>query len=163
MELIMHTIRRPSISSEIAGVAARSVALLETIERTVTLLSGDTESLVFVANQAVATSSSIIESNVQHEIDPQGEIAVSLKDVCSKLEKDYEIAIQRRQSARNDPVLTPDDGVEDAYTLHIAALADLHNALENLRDAMEIHDARLSPVIGSFSNVDDLFVALESD
>lgn len=152
-----------NFAREIAGMVARSVALLDAIEQTVTLLHGDTEILVFLANQAKEVTAKVTEIEPRKAIDPDGSISASLKKLCGQLERDYTLGMAKRNSARVDPQLTRDDGVEEAYTMHIAALADLHNAIEALRESMEIHDSRLSPVIGSYDNVDDLFSALESD
>lgn len=152
-----------NFASEITGMVTRSVALLDAIEQTVTLLRGDTEVLVFLANQAKEVTSNLSGIEPATVIDSDGSISESLVKLCTQLGHDYVIAIAKRDAARSDPQLTQDDGVEDAYTQHIDALADLHNAIENLRESMEVHDARLSPVVGSYANVDDLFVALESD
>lgn len=161
--MLDHHSSQLNFANEITGVVTRSVALLDAIEQTVTLLHGDTEVLVFMANQAKEVTARVAGIEPQKAIDPDCSISVSLKKLCEQLEQDYKSAIARRSAARMDPQLTKDDGVEDAYSLHIAALADLHNAIEALRESMEIHDSRLSPVVGSYNNVDDLFAALESD
>jgi hypothetical protein len=56
--------------------------------------------------------------------------------------------------------LTDEDGVADCFTGYVAALADIHNALEDLRDTIETLDSLKSPIAGSFTDVDDLLTNL---
>ncbi len=153
-------------ASEITGVVARSVHLLDAIEETVNSLDGHTEMLQLLVEQGRRVLSALGQSQdvvAKGLIDPDNVISGKLKASAEKIHTDYLAAIAARESARLDPELRPDDGVEQAYTEHIAALADLHNVIEDLRDTMETIDARHSPTIGSFDNVDDLFSALDAD
>jgi hypothetical protein len=147
-------------ASEITGVA-----LLDAIESTVNALAGHTEVLRVIANQGrrIITELAGLEVKQIEVIDPDGAIAEGLRQSAAKVLRDYHTAIERRNCARNDPALTPEDGIEDAYTDHIEVLADLHNALEDMRDVMETVDALSSPVIGTFEGADELFAALDAD
>jgi 16S rRNA G527 N7-methylase RsmG len=150
-------------AGEIAGVVARSVALLDAIESTVTSLAGHTEVMALLANQGRRITEEVAKFKGEALIDAEAVNTEGLQRLTAKLLADYHDAIERRNSARNDHQLTADDGVEEAWTNHIAALADLHNVLEDLRDTVETVDSTKSTVIGSFSNIDDLFAALDAD
>lgn len=148
---------------EINGMAARSIALLSAIEKTVSALCGNTEALNFLTTQASSLVEIIANSDWTSEIDPNGALALQLTNVSDRLKRDYTDAIARRQAARDDPALTSDDGVEDAYTAFIASLADLNNLIEELRDVMQTIDAQKSPTTGKqYTNVDDLFADIDS-
>jgi hypothetical protein len=161
--MLAHRAFDNQFAGEIAGVAARSVALLDAIEDTVNSLAGHTEVLRLISDQGRRILAQLAEAPPPGVIDSNGSISEDLRRTAAKTLKDYHDAIERRNCARNAPELTPEDGVEDAYTNHIQALADLHNTIEDMRDAMETLDSMHSPVVGSFANVDDLFTALESD
>lgn len=61
------------------------------------------------------------------------------------------------QAAKIDPALHVEDGVAEAWSQFIDALADHHNALEELRDTVETLDALLSPKTGpEYTDVDEM-------
>ena len=73
----------------------------------------------------------------------------------------YSDAQRRHESARQDPLLQPDDGVAEAFDAFIAAMHSLHDTVEVLREWIATHDAVLQPTTGkTFDSVDDLFDAM---
>lgn len=149
-------------AGEICGVAARSLGLLDAIDRTVALLETDNVMIRSITAQAEKTRCALLERGEPSAVvDPDGRIADSLKRVAEAITKDYNLAIECRESARCDKDLSPDDGVVDAFSEHIAALADFHNAVEDLRDTMETLDSLRSPSAGkTYTDIDKLFADL---
>lgn len=143
---------------EITGMAQRSIALIDTIDGVIDALRGDTELFRFMAEQGQKMAQAIKCSERDTPIDSDGAISGHLREAAAKMLMGYNRAIAQRESARLDPELREDDGVVEAFTDLIGALADSHNSLEDLREAMETKDAMISAATGEvYTDVDKMF------
>lgn len=90
-------------------------------------------------------------------IDPDGRIADLLRKGAAAAQRMHAEQVARRESARADPDLREEDGVVEAFSAFVDALAEVHNLLEDLRDTIETLDAERSPVVGrAFGSADEL-------
>ena len=145
---------------EIEAESARSLDLLRDIDATISSLNRLTAQL----NSDLKFSENAINSidSLDAIIDQDNNISSQLEKAQSSINSLYDVLISKREAGRNDDRLTDDDGIEDAYNEAIAAAADLHNSLNTLRWAIGEHDADMSPVSKSHSNMDDLIKELSS-
>lgn len=145
---------------EIEAESARSLDLLRDIDATISSLNRLTAQL----NSDLKFSENAINSidSLDAIIDQDNNISSQLEKAQSSINSLYDVLISQRESGRNDDRLTDDDGIEDAYNEAIVAAADLHNSLNTLRWAIGEHDADMSPVSKSHSNMDDLIKELSS-
>ena len=145
---------------EIEAESARSLDLLRDIDATISSLNRLTAQL----NSDLKFSENAIHSinDMDTVIDQDNNISSQLEKAQSSINSLYDVLISQRESGRNDDRLTDDDGIEDAYNEAIVAAADLHNSLNTLRWAIGEHDADMSPVSKSHSNMDDLIKELSS-
>jgi hypothetical protein len=138
--------------------AARSLDVLSAIDQTI-------DSLRWLSDRADADAT-FLEREIETlrtatpvtYLDPTGSRGQSLDDVRGTIEQVCKQFIDKRNAAITAPELSPDDGVVDAYTETINSLADLHDALNDLRWAVMLHDGQLDTPSGNPTNsVDDLF------
>lgn len=106
--------------------AARNLNLLATIEKTLDALSSDTE-LVQAIHAGYEEINERLQG-IQTEIDPKGVILGNLEEASNTCVRIYRDTCERHQSACDDPLLRPDDGVADAYGQFIEALNALARA-----------------------------------
>lgn len=146
-----------SSSSQMQAYASRTLVFLQAIETTIRSLATDTAVVSTLVNEARETLSQLEKSEQTADIDPNGRICDLLEKAAASAERTYNVAVQRRQAARDDKALTEEDGVVDAYTAFIAAIADFHNVVEDLRDTVATLDASRLPGTGkSFTSADEL-------
>lgn len=146
---------------EVSAFTTRSKALLDAIDRTVDSLTANTELLQVLTTQAHRLIDILRSREWETELDPDGELAEALRRGAQQMQVRHEQAQVRLEAARRDPLLRDDDGVVDAYTAFIAVLADCHDALEEMRETLEMMDALRSPRSETvYSNADDLFAAI---
>lgn len=146
---------------EVGAFATRSKALLDAIDQTVDSLVSNTELLQLLTGQAHRLIDKLRSREWEADLDPDGTIANQLRLGAEQLQARYDRALAGREAARRDPVLREDDGVVDAYTQFIAALADYHNALEDMRETVGMLDALRSPRSETaYTSADDLFAAI---
>lgn len=141
------------------GFVARNLELLAAIENTLDALNGDTELIHAIANGYAEIKNRLAEQS--REIDPEGRMAQLLgkaSDACARI---YHDAQQRHAAACQDPAITAEDGVEEAYNTFMAAISHMHDVVEDLREWIAVHDAVLQPTTGAtFTSTDDLFKSL---
>jgi hypothetical protein len=155
--------RGPS-SGQVQAQAMRSVTLLNAIESTVLNLASNTTILRAMANDTRGLIAELEGRDLDQLIDPDGRTCELLEQAAEGAHRVYKKALAKREAARRDHLLRGEDGVEDAYTSYIAAIADFHNALEDARNMVADIDALKSPVAGgAFTDVDAMFAALEAD
>lgn len=157
-----HSVNREGPSSgQIQAQARRSLGFLQAIESTVTNTEADSEYLRAMTNELNRLLGQLSESNHQTVIDPEGRICELLELAADGAQRLHKRVIERRQHARLDSRLEADDGVVECLTGLIAAVADYHNAIENVRDAIATLDALHSPSIGAtYTDVDEMFARL---
>jgi hypothetical protein len=69
--------------------------------------------------------------------------------------------VQKRNAAITAPELLPDDGIVDSYTAAIDSIGLFHDALNDLRWAIMVHDGLGSPSASKpTANVGELFAEL---
>ena len=143
----------------VQAVAARSLGLLRDIESTLTWLERMVGQLRTDALFAAKMREGI--EDIGGVLDPDGELETdlwtaqtSVGDLCNLLK-------EKRNSARSDRQLTDEDGIDEAYTDAISHAADLHNAIDELRFEIGVHDGMLSPSTGpATADVDELFARI---
>lgn len=147
----------------LAGAAARSLALLQAIELTVTSLASDTEVFNLFAKHASDLAKGLVETEHAELLDKDGATAAKFKAGAEAIARLHARAIRRRDAARKDGRLTDEDGVEDAFDAYIASLADFHNEVESLRELMENLDSLKEPALPEvFTDVDALIASLKA-
>lgn len=140
----------------------RSLQLLNAIESTITRCASDTEILRTLHREFRGFLSWLTANDATTPLDPEGQACELFEQASAAALRMYNVSIARRESARADRRLTGEDGVEDAYTALIAAFADVHNVLEDVRDAMATIDAEKSPTVGQASNAEELLKLLKA-
>lgn len=152
---------RPT-SSQVQAQAARSVALLNAIEATITRCVADAD-IIAVMNRELSQFREYLRTGEPEGLlDPEGRACDLFEQASGTALRLYNKSIAHRNSARRDTRLSGDDGVDDAFTHLITELAHFHNLLEDTRDSMATIDAERSPVAGSASNVDELLSKLKA-
>jgi hypothetical protein len=146
-----------SCASGLQAYASRTLDLLQLIEKTVGRLQADTDLLRVWSDDVRRVIASTAAADHGREIDPDGRTAYLLRKGAAAAKRMHAEQIARRESARADPDLRDDDGVVEAFSAFIDAVAEVHNLLEDLLDTIETLDAERSPVIGgTFGSADDL-------
>lgn len=148
-------------SSQLQAYARRTLDFLRLIETTLSSLEADTNALHGYTKDLHRVTEGIAGGTYTGPIDEDGRICDLLQQTAEAALRLHRHATRKCDAAREDPVLVDDDGVVDAYCEFLTAIADYHNASENLRDTIATLDALYSPVVGSFTNVNELFKALD--
>lgn len=130
--------------------ATNNLTLLKAIEQTV-------DGLALVQKHAKADTEYALK-NFEHikdceranQIDTDGTICALFEKTESALDRFHQLLTSKRDAARKAPELEGDhkEAVVDEYTRTIAAIADLHNAMADLRWAIGEHDADLERPVG---------------
>jgi len=159
-----HTVARPAaadVSMHVQELTARNLQLLQAIEGTLAVLSAD-KKLFDAATECLQELSERLQRHVPAlAIDPQGLACNALSMAAESAQRIYTKAISQHKAACDDPQLTADDGVADAYAERLSALERLFDATVGLREWIETHDDVLEPSTGVvYKNVDELFAAL---
>lgn len=164
MQAISHREFTLSTVASVQAVAARNLQLLQAIENTVNRLGSDTKLLGGIADGFAELMEAVQKSNSDNPLDPQGFVCTSLQNSSDAASRIYARATGARQSACDDKALRPDDGVVEAFDEYLAAVASVHDLIEQIKDWIEIHDAALEPSTGvTYSDVNALFEALGKD
>lgn len=154
--------RSAGMPGELAQYASRTLDFLNVIEKTLASVVREREFVRAMINSVIRQREAVIKAGKDGEFDPTGRVSDLLSKSAAAVHRCYLESIGYRDSARDDPDLFDDDGIVECFCDLVADFADLHNAIEDLRDAVETHDALRSPVIGTFENVEDLIAALKS-
>lgn len=150
------------LSSDLTQCANRTLDFLNIIEKTLKSVTREVD-LIRVIRAGVDRQVALILNAPENvEIDGAGRAAELLTKAAAAAERSYAETLGYRASAMADSDLFEDDGVVECFTDLAEAFANLHDSIEQLRHAVENHDAILSPVIGTFVNVGDMLTALKS-
>lgn len=149
----------------IVGEANRSLDFLRAIEETIFAINLISDNLVTYSRYAAMSIEKFQSVKLDTICDESGKIADELNNAQAKVLELYNVFISKRDAARNDKNLKHDDGIEDCYTNAIAAAADLHNLLNDLRWEVYEHDAdfeksQTSDVLSTSDEVDAFFANL---
>lgn len=154
--------REATSNARIAAQASRSLHLLSAIENTIEGVETDARLMANLAEEARRILETL-DGSTPGLVDPDGRTGDLLSKGAAAARRLYDFAIRKRQAARDDPQLTGEDGVVEAYDAYIAAAADLHNMLEDLRDTLETIDSLQSPSTGKqYTSVEDLLADLRA-
>lgn len=154
-----------AFSESVSENAGKTLTLLRAIEETVSSLAWMQRRAEADSKYAVDSAEFLRTCERVAEIDPDGTIVVSLEEAESRLEKLHEVLRNKRQAAVKASELRGDDkdAVTDAYSAAIAAVADLHNHMGDLRWAIGEHDADLEKPTGeAFADPEKLKAYLKS-
>lgn len=152
----------PETAADLTQYANRTLDFLNIIEKTLKSVTRDVD-LIRILTAGVRRHTEAVRANDStDEIDPAGRATELFTKAAAAAYRNYLESIGYRDSARRDANLFEDDGVVECFCDLVEAFADLHNALEELREAVENHDAAVSPVIGTFDDVESLIAALKS-
>lgn len=145
-------------ASEVITERERNIKLLEAIEITITMVNRITSQLLTDADNT-AKFNDAVEDCVGY-IDQDNTIAEKIENTQSKTKYLYDLLIKIRDSGRNCSWISDDDGIDDSCNEAIAAAAELHNNLNDLRWHIMEHDADYSKVSETFNSADDLIKSL---
>lgn len=143
------------------ATAARNLQLLNAIESTIFRVESDTRLMEVIADGLNDDLRLLQNANAMYALDPTGVVCQNLgraADIASGLYADVR---SRHQSASEDFRLTSEDGVADVYNAYIVAIKSVHDAFEELREWISIHDAVLEPSAGPvYATADDFITSL---
>ena len=150
-------------SGQVQAQAARTIAFLHLIESTIQRLTSNTEFLRTAAREVERFNVSIRASEPLRPLDPEGRACLLLDQAAETAERVYNRAVRECESARGDGRLTSDDGVVDAFEAEVEAVADFHNQVVEMREAVLLHNARaLGPSGRVYADVDEMFADIAS-
>lgn len=147
----------PLSAARVQAFAARTLDFLQLIEKTVSNLTSDAELLGVHARDIRRLIVRLGENTHARDIDPEGVVCDLLHKAAGMAAHLHAEHAARLDSARSDSGLDEDDGVVEAFEAIVAALTDIHDATEDLRDTIATLDALRSPKVGpTYSDVDAL-------
>lgn len=128
-----HHLADALFAAELMGAGAvRSLDLLRDIDGTIEAISHHCQLLNTVANSFVAVKKSIASGKALKLI-PEENVVPVLENLQDSLVKSYEESKAKMQCAIDDPRLSDEDGVVDAYARLLDALTSLNTMTEELR------------------------------
>lgn len=113
------------------AATARSIDVLADIDSTIEAMELTSDMLRAFEAFAVKACAKLAKAGCP--LDPNGVLNALLEKASCEVHELYNTLIERRESARRDDRLQQEDAIEEAFTEAIAASADLHNAIEELR------------------------------
>ena len=150
------------LSSDLTQCANRTLDFLNIIEKTLKTVTREVDLIRAIRAGIDRQVALILNAPANVELDAAGRAVELLSKAAAATERSYAETLGYRTSALADPDLFEDDGVAECFTDLAEAFANLHCSIEQLVHAVENHDAVLSPVIGTFGNLDDMLAALKS-
>lgn len=127
----------------ISADSTKSLGLLKAIDQTVTWLSRIQKRTIADFEFATKETESIIQCDYSKEMDPEGNLSALIESSENDLNELYQLLILKREAAIKAAELDGEDKelIVSEYTSTIAAVADLHNAMNNLKWAIMENDA----------------------
>lgn len=147
---------------DVAQYAGRTLDMLNAIEKTLKVAVRDTDLIRAIASGLRSFAEDLHKVPPEIELDPEGRARELLRLAAAAALRSCNQVIRRCEEARADKLITDDDGIADCLDGLSAAFRDLHVAIEELGDAIDLHEALRSPVVGTYSNVEDLIASLKS-
>lgn len=147
-------------SGQVVAHAARSVALLHVIESTIEVVTSNAAIVRSVTSDLLALIDRVDEYDGDALLDPEGRACDLFEKASQSALRLYETCPTKIAAAKRDHNLRDDDGVVDAWQDLMAALADYHNAIQDLRDRILTVDALKSPRSRAYSDIEELLVNL---
>lgn len=139
-----------TFSESVHESASKSIALLRAVEETVSYLAWIQNRAQADGRFAANAAEHLKVCSREREIDADGTIVASLEEAENGLQRLYDVLLAKREAARGTADLLDDDreAIIDEYSGAIAAVADLHNGIAELRWAVGEHDADLEKPTG---------------
>ena len=136
------------IGEDALSSATRSLALLKKIEVTIATLCYDQSVFGNIAKFARNGEQALLQAPRKAPIDLDGVVEESLLRAQESMFKLHKTLVKRRESAQNDYRLTEEDGVAEEFTRTINVVKETHDAINDLRCAINEHDADLEESSG---------------
>ncbi|MFP3852494.1 hypothetical protein [Pseudomonas sp. W5-01] len=131
-----HLLADALTAAELMGVGAvRSLDLLRDIDGTIDALTHHT-ALLRAAERTFANVKKALSSGEAAKAIPEGDIIPVLEGLQDSLVKSFSEKTQKMGYAISDPRLSDEDGVVDAYSIFLDAVASLNRTTESLRWAI---------------------------
>jgi len=143
----------------------KNIVLLKAIEQTVNWLVRIQNSAKADASFADKAAEDIKTCERVKPIDVDGTLCALIEETENGLERLHQLLISKREAGRNARELVGDHktAVVDEYSNAIAAIADLHNLMAELRWVIGEHDADLEKPEGpAFSTKEELKAYLKT-
>ena len=146
-----------SLGDDVIRGTQRSLDFIKKIDDTISQLCYDQSVFTNVANFARRAAIGLQNNPSEKPIDPAGAVDSVLSTAQQNAEKLYNALVAYHESAANDARLTEDDGVADEFAKTASIVKEMHNALNDLRWAVNEHDADLEkPEAIAFTSADEL-------
>jgi len=156
-----HEVLGRKVPAQVQALAARNLQLLQAIENTVSVLSSDVKIIFSIAAGFAEIHSMLSGNPSESAIDPDGVVCGALAKASDASARMHRAAKAKHQAACTDHQLHSDDGVADAYADYLAAIENVHDCIEALKEWIATHDAALEADLpGTFADVDALFAAM---
>lgn len=153
-------------SGTAAGVqayAGRTLQLLQAIEQTIDHVTENRDLVTALGKGATDYLAALEQDPPAGPLDPEGRVCRTFAAAISALERMHQDAGMRRAAAATDRRLRDDDGVVDIYDSFLQALSDAHDAVHEVKEWIETHDALLEPATGgTYADATDLIDAIIS-
>lgn len=149
-----------SFCESISAETTKSLDLLRAIENTVFWLSVIQNRANAESGLATKVAEAIKVCDRTTPIDADDKLSGIIEGVEAGLNDLYNLLISKREAARKAAELdgADKDLIVEEYTTAIAAVADLHNAMADLRWAVMEHDVDLEKDTGKpYADVDKMF------
>jgi len=161
MHVLVH--EQDTRSAVVEAMAARNLQFLALIENTIDRVSSDTDHVRACAKGIYESMESLKAGarDIPYAEDRLVELLEKTKETARRIHTD---AVRRHESACNDKMLRPDDGVVDVFEAFLEAVNDLYSCAAEFKDWLELHNALLDqPTGASYENAADLIAALNAD
>lgn len=156
-----HTHEASSAMAE--AMAARNLQFLALIENTIDRVSSDTDHVRACSKAIDEVMKGLQNSYAELPFEEVRlvELMERTQDMVRRIRMD---AKKHHDSACNNKMLKPEDGVVDAYADFIEAIEELFNCASEFKDWIETHNALLEESTGtSYDTAEGLIAALQAD
>lgn len=146
------------------ATTARNLQFLALIEATVDIVSTDTEHVRVCARAVEACMAELKTQFANSAISDEARLVELLDktlDIARRLHLD---AKKRHESACNDKMLHPDDGVTDVFADLVEATEELFDCAAEFKDWIETHNSMFEEASGAtYTTAEALIAALKAD
>jgi hypothetical protein len=145
------------------AIGARSLALLRAIDEAVEALELDIELLSNISTAAMELNAELKNNPPKTRMESVDRLVDTLRQGVTTAATVYHTAKQRLAELQEHSNLREDDGITDSCRRYIEAVADVHDALQDLAERIEEVDADFEqPLPGKFASIKDLTASLKA-
>lgn len=154
----------PEDLHELAETSARrSLAFLQTIEQTISVLDGVADVQLAHARHAHDLAMRVWKLRPGTiQLDADSSLEASLQNVQEAARQLYQRYDAKKAAATKNPSIRDEDCVIEAYDVVLASCREMFDAFEELRTAVREFDADSSPVSKPTSDIDAFLSELNS-